>query len=386
MADVVVHGHFDPRFAGVVSSLADELANGDEVGAALAVDVDGVSVLDVWGGYADAARSTEWARDTIVNVWSCTKPLCVLAALILVDRGLLDLDAPVAQYWPEFAANGKQDIMVRHVLSHTSGVAGWNEPFTQEEMYDRDTAVARLAEQAPWWAPGTRAGYHAQNYGHLVGEIIRRITGTSLTDFVRREIAEPLGADVQIGARVADDYRVAELITPPPMQLPPLPPDDPMRKVFAAPPGAAEPANTTAWRRAEVGACNGHTNARGLVRALSPITLGGMTNGVTLLKPETIDRIFEVQASGPDVVLKTPVTWGLGVALPTAEFLPYLPTERTCFWGGWGGSLVVMDLHRRTTIAYTMNHMAADLVGSDRTRRYLELVYEALGNALAENA
>ena len=311
-------------------------------------------------------------------MWSSTKPVCVLAALILVDRGLLDLDAPVARYWPEFAANGKQDVLVRHVLSHTSGVAGWNEPFTQEQMYDRDAAVARLAEQAPWWTPGTQAGYHAQNYGHLVGEIVRRVTGTSLTDFVRREIAEPLGADVQIGARAADDHRVAELITPPPIQLPPLPQDSPMRKVFAAPPAAAEPANTTAWRRAEVAACNGHSNARGLVRALSPIALGGTANGVTLLRPETIDRIFDVHATGPDLVLGTPVRWGLGMALPTAEFLPYLPTERTCFWGGWGGSLVVMDTHRRTTIAYTMNHMASDLVGSDRTRRYLELVYKAL--------
>jgi CubicO group peptidase (beta-lactamase class C family) len=374
----VVHGTYGPRFADLVKALDDELVNGDEVGAALAVDVDGVSVIDVWGGYADGARSTRWAEDTIVNVWSSTKPVCVLAALILVDRGLLDLDAPVARYWPEFAANGKQDILVRHVLSHTSGVAGWNEPFTQEQMYDRAAAVARLADQAPWWTPGTQAGYHAQNYGHLVGEIVRRITGTSLTDFVRREIAEPLGADVQIGARAADDHRVAELITPPPIQLPPLPPDSPMRKVFSAPPAAAEPANTTAWRRAEVAACNGHTNARGLVRALSPIALGGRVNGVTLLRPETVDRIFDVHATEPDLVLGTPVTWGLGMALPTADFLPYLPTERTCFWGGWGGSLVVMDLHRRVTIAYTMNHMTSDLVGSDRTRRYLELVYKAL--------
>ena len=161
-----------------------------------------------------------------------------------------------------------------------------------------------------------------------------------------------------------------------------------MRKVFAAPPAAAEPANTTAWRRAEVAACNGHTNARGLVRALSPITLSGKANGVTLLRPETIDHIFDVQATGPDLVLGTPVTWGLGMALPTAEFLPYLPTERTCFWGGWGGSLVVMDTHRRVTIAYTMNHMASDLVGSDRTRRYLEIIYDALevGNTMEENS
>jgi len=374
----IVHGEYDPRFADLAKALEDELVNGGEVGAALAVDVDGVNVLDIWGGHTDATKAVEWSRDTIVNVWSSTKPLCVLAALILVDRGLLDLDAPVARYWPEFAAHGKQGVLVRHVMSHTSGVAGWDEPFTQEQMYDRDAAVARLAEQAPWWEPGTQAGYHAQNYGHLIGEIVRRITGTSLTDFIRRQIAEPLDADVQIGARAEDDARVATLITTPPPQLPPLPQDSPMRKAFASPPASAEPANTTAWRRAEVGACNGHANARGLVRTLSSISLRGKANGVRLLEPETVERIFDVQASGPDLVLGSPVTWGLGLALPTPDFLPYLKTERTCFWGGWGGSLVVMDLHRRLTIAYTMNRMAPELVGSDRTRRYVELVYDAL--------
>jgi CubicO group peptidase (beta-lactamase class C family) len=375
----LVGGQHDGRFTDLVEAFEHELRHGDEVGAALAVDVGGTCVLDIWGGHADAGRTTGWTEDTIVNVWSCTKALCVLAALILVDRGQLDLEAPVAQYWPEFAAHGKQGVLVRHVLSHTSGLAGWNEPFTNEEMYDRAAAVARLAEQPPDWAPGTQSGYHAQNYGHLVGEIIRRVSGMSLTDLVHREISMPLQADVQIGARAADDHRVAELIVPQPPQVSALPPNSPARKALGAPPADAGPANTIPWRRAEIGACNGHANARGLVRALSPISLGGSSNGVTVLAPDTVARIFDVQASGPDLVLGIPVTWGLGLALPTAEFLPYLKRERSCFWGGWGGSLVVMDLHRRATIAYTMNHMAEELVGSDRTRRYLELIYDVIG-------
>ena len=378
-ATTVVHGQYDDRFIGLAEALDDELSNGDELGAAVAVDIDGVAAVDIWGGHADRARATEWSQNPIVNIWSCTKPVCSLAALILIDRGLLDPHAPVAHYWPEFAANGKRDIQVRHILSHTSGVAGWDEPFTNEDMYDRDTAVSRLAGQAPWWAPGTKAGYHAQNYGHLVGEIIRRITGMGLKEFVQREISEPLNADIQIGASADDDDRIAELIAPPPPRLPALPDDHPMRKTFAAPIPDANAANTLAWRRAEIGASNGHGNARGLVRALSPISLGGTANGVDLLTPETIERIFDVQAVGDDQVLAAPVKWGLGFALPTREVSPYLPTERTCFWVGWGGSIVVMDLDRRTTIAYTMNNMADSLIGSDRASRYLRLIYEVLG-------
>lgn len=375
----VVHGHYDDRFTELADALEDELRSGNELGAAIAVDIDSVAAVDIWGGQADRARTIEWSRKTIVNIWSCSKPVCSLAALILIDRGLLDPDAPVAHYWPEFAANGKHDIRVRHLLSHTSGVAGWDEPFTNEDMYDTETAVGRLAGQAPWWPPGTKTGYHAQNYGHLVGEIVRRITGAGLKEFVQREISEPLDADIQIGATANDDDRIAELIAPPLPKFPPLPDDHPMRRTFAAPVPDADAANTLAWRRAEIGACNGHGNARGLVRALSPISLGGTANGVELLKPQTIDRIFDVQAVGEDQVLAAPVKWGLGFALPPLEALPHLRSERTCFWVGWGGSLVVMDLHRRMTIAYTMNKMADSLIGSDRASRYLKLIYSVLG-------
>ncbi|MBV8348462.1 MAG: beta-lactamase family protein, partial [Mycolicibacterium sp.] len=197
----VVHGHCDPRFDKVREALADEVSTGGELGAAVAVDIGGESVVDIWGGHADRAKSVEWSKDTIVNLWSSTKPVTALAALILVDRGLLDPFAPVAEYWPEFAANGKQDIEVRHIMSHTSGVCGWDAPFTLEDVYDWPKSTSQLARQAPSWAPGTASGYHAVNYGHLIGEVIRRITGKPLKDFVREEIAEPLGADLQIGAR-----------------------------------------------------------------------------------------------------------------------------------------------------------------------------------------
>src|SRR6478609_5952286 len=199
-----VHGHADARFDKVADALADELSTGAEVGAAIAVDIEGELVVDIWGGHADADRTVPWGEDTIVNVWSSTKTVTALAALILIDRGLLDLFTPVAEYWPEFGSNGKQNIEVRHILSHTSGVTGWEAPFTFEDLYDWEKATTLLAGQAPWWPPGTASGYHMLNLGHLVGEIVRRITGMTLKEFVRQEIAEPLDADFQIGARPDD--------------------------------------------------------------------------------------------------------------------------------------------------------------------------------------
>ncbi len=186
-----VHGHADAQFDKVADALADELSTGAEVGAAIAIDIDGELVVDIWGGHADAAKTVPWGEDTIINVWSSTKTVTSLAALMLADRGALDLDEPVATYWPEFAANGKQDVRVRHLLSHTSGVAGWQEPMTTDDLFDWEKATSLLAAQAPWWEPGTASGYQALNFGFLIGELVRRTVGKSLKDFVRDDIARP---------------------------------------------------------------------------------------------------------------------------------------------------------------------------------------------------
>jgi len=379
--DDVIHGHCEDTFDKVRAALADNIASGEEVGACIAIDVAGESVVDMWGGCMDAARTRAWTKDTIVNVWSSTKTVTSLAGLMLVDRGLVELTTPVAAYWPEFAANGKQDIEFRHVLAHTSGVSGWDTPFSTEEMYDWDKSTAALAAQAPWWEPGTASGYHAHNQGHLIGEVMRRVTGRSLKEFVRDEIAGPLGADFQIGARPEDYDRIAEIIVPPPLELPleTLPEDSPMRKTFSGPLPNAEAANTPAWREADMGALNGHGNARSLATILSAISLGGMARGVQLLKPETVELIFEEQANGVDLVLPAPMRWGIGYGLAKNDGLPYVPDEKICFWGGWGGSMVLMCPDRRTTIAYVMNKMGPGILGSDRMATYGTLIFDALG-------
>jgi CubicO group peptidase (beta-lactamase class C family) len=381
MTESLLQGVCADRFKSVRAALEENVRSGEELGASLVLDIDGETVIDLYGGFCDEDRARPWARDTITNVWSTTKTVTNLAALMLVDRGVLDLHAPVARYWPEFAANGKQDIEVRHVMAHTSGVSGWEQPFTMTDMFDWEKSTIRLAGQAPWWQPGTASGYHALNQGHLIGEIVRRITGKTLKEFVASEIAGPLGADFQIGAIESDWHRIAEIVPPPPLpfDLEALDPDSPLLKTMTGPIPDAATANTPEWRRADIGAANGHGNARSVARILSVIARGGEIDGIRLLGPETIEPIFDEQANGVDAVLGVPLSWGIGYGLPQLDTLPYIPDERICFWGGWGGSMIIMDLGRQMTVAYMMNKMAPGIIGSDRSETYLRAIYNALG-------
>jgi CubicO group peptidase (beta-lactamase class C family) len=376
MSEVEVHGSCSERFEPVRAALADELSSGDELGASIVIDVDGQTLVDVWGGFRDQARTQPWTRDTITNVWSTTKTVTNLAALMLADRGLLDVYAPIARYWPDYGANGKQDIQVRHLLGHTSGVSGWELPFATEDMYDWEKSTSRLAGQAPWWEPGTASGYHAQNQGHMVGEIVRRVTGKPLKQFVADEIAGPLAADFQIGALEKDWGRIADVVPPPPLpfDMSSLDPQSPAFKTMTGPVPDAAAANTPGWRLADMGAINGHGNARSVARILSAVTLGGTVDGVRLLGQDAIDLIFDEQANGVDLVLGVPLRFGIGYGLPN-ESIPYLPDERICFWGGWGGSLIIMDLGRRMTVSYMMNNMGSGVVGSPRSEAYLRAIY-----------
>jgi len=379
MADL--QGKCDERFGALRSALQQNVDSGAELGASVVVDLDGEIVIDLWGGYRDEARTQPWERDTITNVWSTTKTVTSLAALMLADRGELDVDAPVARYWPEFAAAGKQDVLVRHLLSHSSGVSGLDQPAVMEDLYDFDKSTARFAAQAPWWSPGTASGYHALNFGHLIGEVLRRITGTSLKQFVADQIAGPLGADFQIGAAEHDWDRIAPVVPPPPLpfDLEALGLDSPVVKTFTGPPADAAAANTAAWRLADIGAANGHGNARSVARILSVISRGGEVDGVRLLRPETIDLIFREQTNGVDLVLGVPLRFGIGYGLPQLDTLPYVPDQKICFWGGWGGSVIIMDLSRRMTISYLMNKMGPGIIGSDRSEQYVRTIYDVVG-------
>jgi CubicO group peptidase (beta-lactamase class C family) len=359
-------GTCSARFGPLRELFAAKLESGEDLGASLAVNIDGEMVVDLWGGWADEARTVPWAENTITCVFSTTKTMTSLAALVLVDRGELDLDANVAAYWPQFAARGKAGIKVRQLLSHTSGVSGWDQPVTIEDLYDWDESTARLAAQAPWWEPGAGSGYHGMTYGHLIGEVIRRITGQRLGEFFAAQIAGPLGADFHIGLPPSEFPRVANVVPPPlhPDDLTQLDPNSVEFKTKTGPAIKAEWSWTERWRRADIGAGNGHGNARSAARLQSAVACGGEVDGVRLLSPRTIDRIFEVQSHTIDLVMGIPIKFGIGYGLlPMALVLPFLPEGRLCAWGGWGGSLVIADVDRRMTVAYVMNKMAPGAPG-----------------------
>ncbi len=371
-----IDGICEAGFEPVKKALEHSLDSGADVGASVAVVVDGRAVVDLWGGIADVETGRPWTRDTIVNVFSTTKTMTALVALMLADRGELDMHAPVATYWPEFAAAGKERIEVRHLLGHTSGLAGWEVPMTEADLYDWDLACSRLAEQAPWWQPGTASGYHASTQGFLVGEVIRRITGTSVGTFFAKEVAGPLDADFHIGLDPRDDERVATLIAPEALPME-IEPGSILYKTVTNPPTSADWTQHEAWRRAEIPAANGHGNARSVARVQSVLAADGEVDGVRLLSPGGWRRLLEQQSSGVDLVLGLPMRFGLGYGL-SSEGLPFDAAPGAFFWGGWGGSLVVIDPTARMTFAFVMNRMGQGTVGDERSASMLAAAYAAL--------
>ncbi len=360
-----IHGFCSDRFSAVRDAFHANFEFQGDVGASVAITLDGELVVDIWGGHTTPERTLEWQEDTLVNVWSTTKTMAALCMLVLADRGQVDLDAPVAKYWPEFAANGKDGVLVRHVMAHTAGLSGWEQPMATTDLYDWELATSRLAAQAPWWEPGTQSGYHAITQGYLEGEILRRVTGTSLGKFFAAEIAGPLGADFHIGLPESEDHRVAPVI-PPAQAIPPeIDPESVAWRSFSNPMLSAEMALEPGWRRAEIPAANGQGNARSVATVQSVIAGGGEARGVRLLSEATVARIFEEQSFATDLVLGLPVRLGIGYGLNSSA-TPLSPNERACFWGGWGGSLVVNDLDAKMTVAYMMNRMGDGTLGDLR--------------------
>ncbi|HEX5267825.1 MAG TPA: serine hydrolase domain-containing protein [Acidimicrobiales bacterium] len=372
-----IHGTCDERFAGVAAVLSANLDGGLDVGASVAVFVDGRPAVDIWGGYADAEKTRPWERDTITNVFSTTKTMTALSALILADRGELDVHAPVARYWPEFKAAGKESVEVRHLLGHTAGLAGWTEALVPEDLADWEKCTSLLADQAPWWDPGTASGYHAVTQGYLVGEVVRRITGISLGTFFREEVATPLGADFHIGLAAEHDGRVSRLIPHPPIDVEAQAQGRKLAiDTLANPPITGETSWPEWWRRAEIPAANGHGNARSVAAVQSIMAGRGESAGVRLLSEAGCRAVYEEQSNGTDLVLGVPLRFGLGYGL-ASDFMPIGPTA--CFWGGYGGSLVYIDMDTRLCVSYVMNRMEGNLVGDRRGADVLLAVASACG-------
>nr|WP_202434546.1 MULTISPECIES: serine hydrolase domain-containing protein [unclassified Streptomyces] len=383
-----IHGHCDHRFAAVRDAFVGNFAAHGEVGAAVTVLLDGEPVVDLWGGWADVARIRPWERDTVVNVWSTTKGPTALCAHVLADRGLLDLDAPVAAYWPEFAAAGKESVLVRHLLSHRSGVAGLREPHSLAQLYDWEATTAALAATEPWWEPGTRSGYHAISYGFLVGEVVRRVTGLLPGEFLRKEITGPLDIDFTIGRPEKDAHRVAELVRPYTVvreQAALFARMEPVAIASLLNPGTGtEAANTPEWRAAEIPAANGHGTARA-VAALYGIVAGrGSLNGRRILSAEAAERIREGQGSCRDLVLgagfthETELGLGLWLSGPNGS---YGPNPRAVGHDGAGGSCGLADPEAGIALGYVMNRMGPHIADDPRKTTLVDAVYGSLEEA-----
>ncbi|PWY81589.1 beta-lactamase/transpeptidase-like protein [Aspergillus sclerotioniger CBS 115572] len=325
------HGHCDPAFSRIHDLFQQFLTSEEELGASICVNIDGQNVIDLWGGYADTARTKLWEKDTITVVWSVSKVITAIATQLLISRGLLNPNEKVSKYWPEFAANCKENILVSHLLSRTSGVSSWELPNTLEDIYDVRKSTDKLAQQPPWWTPGEHSGYHVTNYGHLLGELVLRVSGKPLDEFIRDELACPLAADYRLGLPEENWSRTAEMEPPPPQDFKGLDPQSVAYKSFISIPMPAEAPMTPAYRKAKFGGGNGFTNARALARIGSVVARGGTVDGKQYLTPETVDRMFEEQIRGQDLVLLQYLRFGLGVGLPVPQTLPWLPDGRIGF-------------------------------------------------------
>jgi len=384
-----IHGTCDERFSAVREAFANNFEEFGEVGACAAVCVDGRGVVDLWAGHTDGARSREWRPDTIANVYSTTKGLAALVVLRLVERGLVDLDAPMARYWPEFGAAGKEAIPVRQCMSHQAGVPAIRKPLPPDAMFDAQKMAAALADEAPWWEPGTQHGYHAVSYGWFAAELVRRLDGRDFGTFVREDVAGPLGIDFVVGVGEADDARCAELLMagPPPPGIPNLLEDELEQRpesmtslTFNNPDLDIEGVNNRAWRAAQIPAGNGHTNARALARFYGALAKGGSVDGVTVLDAGLIEAARQEQTAGPDAVLwQLPTRFGVGFMLtqdqPASAFGP---NPGAFGHPGMGGSLGFADPEAGVGFGYVMNQMRLGILVDDRAARLIDAVYSSL--------
>jgi CubicO group peptidase (beta-lactamase class C family) len=385
-----IQGRVDPRFERVREAFAENFDARDEVGAGVAVFVDGRQVVSLQGGHADQARARRWRPDTLVNVYSTTKAMTAICAHRLVEQGRLELDAPVARYWPEFAAAGKGELLVRWLLSHRAGLAAVEAPLPPEALYDWDAMCAALAAQRPWWTPGDDHGYHAITFGWLVGELVRRIDGRSLGRYFREEVAGPLGADFWIGLPDSEHARVGELSAMP-LPQPGEPegaslaatllsdPEGLAARAFLNPPSVAAGPNQPEWRRAEIPGANGHATADGIARVYSALACGGRADDVHVLAPESIERCREPQSRGPDRVLGISTRFGQGFMLSQDEPLSaFGPSPGAFGHPGAGGSVGFADPHARVGFGYVMNRMGPHILLDPRARTLIDAAYTSL--------
>ncbi|MGA7673312.1 MAG: serine hydrolase domain-containing protein [Nitrolancea sp.] len=376
-----VCGICDPRFSAVKEAFVRNFEEHGEVGAAVCVIQNGQTVVDLWGGRADPATGRPWRQDTLSVIFSCSKGAVALCALVLFDRGLLDFEAPVTTYWPEFGQNGKEHVTVGMLLNHTSGLPAFRQPLKQHAFYDWDYMVDALATEAPFWDPGSQVGYHSFNIGWLGGELVRRVDGRPFDRFFREEIAEPLNLDFWFGVPASYEARVAKML---PMV------DHPLHLAVTCQPESIaalqilnsggfaqnEEHNLPISHRACLPAQGGITNARGLAGMYAPLSLGGSTESVRLVDEETVRLMGRVSSSTEcDLVLGKPYRYSFGFMKSGS----WIKSPTTFGHPGAGGSIGFADPNARLAFGYVMNQQNHDPA---RRQSLVDAVYESLDGGL----
>jgi CubicO group peptidase (beta-lactamase class C family) len=382
-----MQGKVDARFNRVRDVFAEGFASHGELGAAIAVTLHGELVVDLWDGFTDRAKTRPWTEATLANVFSVTKAWTSICALRLVDEGKLDLDRPVADYWPEFAQGDKSTLLVRALLDHSAGLPAVRELLPPDALFDWTAMTTALAKETPWWTPETMHGYHAVTFGWLVGEVIRRVSGKTPGEYFRDHVAGPLAIDAHIGLAEVDDARCTELrFLPRDKAAPPTfvqklmaAPDSMATRAFTNPAGLVVPnvALSRAWRGAELPSANGHGTARANARLYGALACGGEALGYRVLEADTIVRARTERWRGEDAILGLPTRFGLGFMLTEPE-ASFGPNESAFGHPGMGGSLGFADPDARIGFGYVTNMLGAHLQLDPRAERLIAALYASL--------
>ena len=375
-----INGRCDRRFAPLRTALATNFREHGEVGTALAVTLEGRLVVDLWAGWTDRARTLPWRRDTLVDVFSVGKPMAALCLLMLVERGRVDLDVPVATYWNEFAAAGKEGVTVRMLLAHRAGLPAIRPLLPPLSMYDWPLMTSALAAEKPWWEPDSEHGYHVNTFGFLIGELVRRVSGETIGAFLQRAISGPLDADFHFGVAARQHRRVADFLFPE-VTSEFLKPGTPLlvARAYMNPPGVSGlgTVNTQRWRAAEMPSTNAHATARAVARIYSALAAGGAVDGIRLLGAETVELATREASCGHDAVLNRPSRFGLGFQLAQPE-RPLGPNPRSFGHFGAGGSVGFADPDQALAFAYTPNQGEGPRWQNPRNRGLMDALYACL--------
>ncbi len=353
--EIPIHGTFDSAFANVREQFEENFRRRGEIGAAVAVYKDGEKVVDLWGGYKDKERTKPWEEDTIVIMNSIAKSMSALCVHILVDRGMVEFDAPVSRYWPEFAQAGKEKVLVKHILSHTCGVIYCDHAFPGS-IFDWEGHIRAMELQEPAWEPGTNGAYNSLNIGFLLGEIVRRVTGRTIGTFLREEVTSRLGADYNIGLKPEEIARVSDLHKNPKngFALVANEPGSPLHRTRKAVPTHFYQ-NDIEIRAGEVPSFGGHGNARAMSRIYAALAANGTLDGVTILSPEAVERASQLVWEHDCMMTRRYMRMGYGFMHNENGTVPMGSNPRAFGHTGTAGAFAWADRDRNMSFAYCTN-------------------------------